>query len=226
MSNRSSLTPFPSDDLVHQMERLKFCKYLLKENVENPRFINSILFIDEETFKINDEHSINLCACIIGDYIIGPIPLPQPLTGETYKDFLEIVFITFEDKMKLVRFVMRDDCGCRCNDSDNNDYYNDPAVINYLNSKFPKDCIFLPTYSPDLNPLKVYLWKHLKTLVYGINDDQKEEHEKNINFWERIHKKFKEIQWSPGICQRVRDSMLRRATACINANGQNFDYFL
>ena len=225
MSNRSSLTPFPSDDLVHQMERLKFCKYLLKENAENPHFINSILFIDEETFKINDKY-LNLCACIIGDYIIGPFPLPKLLTGKTYKEFLESIFIKFENEMKLVRLVMLDDFGCSCNDPDDNDYYDNRTIINYLNSKFPKNCIFLPSFSPDLNPLKFYLWKHLKTLVYGINDDQKEESEKNLNFLERINNKFKEIQHSPGICQRVRDSMLRRATACINANGKNFDYFL
>ena len=260
MSNRSlSQSPPPppsplSKDFIRQQERLEFCKYFLKEHVENPSFINSILFIDETTFKLSDKYSINICVCIIGDYILGPCLLQRPLTEKTYKEFLESISVIHKNKLKLVRLVMRDDCGCRrCNDNNNDDnnnndddddddgfsdsqsyYYDSPTVIDYLNSKFPNNCIFFPRNSPDLNPLKFYLWKHLKMLVYQTDDEEEKEEEEeektigeiNFNFWERINNKFNEIQHFPGVCQRIRDSMLRRAYACIYADGGNFDYFL
>ena len=33
--------------------------------------------------------SINVCAGIVGDLLIGPVRLPQRLTGPTYREFLE-----------------------------------------------------------------------------------------------------------------------------------------
>lgn len=77
-----------------------------------------------------------------------------------------------------------------------------------------------PARSPDLNPLDFYLWGHVKQIVYSRPID-------NINdLRQRIEDGFNEIRNTPGICERVRGSLQRRAESCILAEGDHFEYLL
>ena len=77
-----------------------------------------------------------------------------------------------------------------------------------------------PPRSPDLNPLDFYLWGHLKALVYRtpIQDVQ--------SLRARIMAGCETIRNTPGIFQRIRDSIRRRVDACINADGGHFEHLL
>jgi hypothetical protein len=61
-----------------------------------------------------------------------------------------------------------------------------------------------PPSSPDLNPLNVYLWGHLKTLVYAAPVD---------------NDACQTIRNYPGILVQMPRSMMRRFEACIESHG-------
>ena len=77
-----------------------------------------------------------------------------------------------------------------------------------------------PPRSPDLNPLDFYLWENLKALVYRtpIQDVQ--------SLRARIMTGCETICNTPGIFQRMRDSIRGRVDACINADGGHFEHLL
>jgi hypothetical protein len=77
-----------------------------------------------------------------------------------------------------------------------------------------------PPRSPDLNPLDFFLWGYLKSLVYStaVNDA--------ATLRERIVDACQTIRTTPGILELVRNSMRRRAEACIQAGGGHFKHFM
>ena len=94
--------------------RVRFCQWCLKQCVRHPQFLWKILFTDEAMFtrdgifnfhnvhmwahanphtireaKHQTTFSINVWAGIVGNRLIGPVRLPERLTGPTYQEFLE-----------------------------------------------------------------------------------------------------------------------------------------
>jgi len=94
--------------------RVTFCQWCLEQCVRNPQFLWKLLFTDEAMFTRNgifnfhnvhiwaheNPHtiqearhqttfSINVWAGIVGDRLIGPVRLPERLTGPTHWEFLE-----------------------------------------------------------------------------------------------------------------------------------------
>ncbi|EZA50509.1 hypothetical protein X777_10702 [Ooceraea biroi] len=99
------------------------------------------------------------------------------------------------------------------------------AVRQFLNRKFANRWIgrgtqrpnhLWPARSPDLNPVDFFLWGQLKSLVYAT-PIQNEEDLRN-----RIIDGCERIRNTPGIFERVRQSMERRVEACIMAAGGHF----
>lgn len=77
-----------------------------------------------------------------------------------------------------------------------------------------------PPRSPDLNPIDFFLWGHLKSLVYitpVLNEG---------DLRIRIHQSCEIIRNSPGIFERVRQSMVRRTNACVEVGGGHFQQLL
>ena len=93
--------------------RLVFCQWFLRKCVEDPHFIENIVFTDEtdlkkngivnfhnthvwsdenlhviEEFRNQHQFCINIWAGIVGDRIKGPYVLPNRLTGAIYHQFL------------------------------------------------------------------------------------------------------------------------------------------
>jgi len=64
------------------------------------------------------------------------------------------------------------------------------------------------------------LWGHLKTIVHAtpVRDIQ--------DLRNRITTGCETIRCTPGIFERVRESMRRRVTACIQENGKHFQHLL
>ena len=77
-----------------------------------------------------------------------------------------------------------------------------------------------PPRSPDLNPLDFFLWEHLKSLVYTTPIENLHD------LRNRIVASRETIRNTPGIFERVRQSMGRRAEACIMGDGGHFRQLL
>jgi hypothetical protein len=77
-----------------------------------------------------------------------------------------------------------------------------------------------PPRSPDFNPLDFYLWGYLKILVYAAPVDKEE------TLHRRIVDACQTIRSCPGICERMRRSVMRRVEACTESHGDNFEHIL
>ncbi|EFN63884.1 hypothetical protein EAG_08086, partial [Camponotus floridanus] len=94
--------------------RIAFCQWFLQTLVQIPQLLSLILFTDEASFSRNairnfhnnhvwaeenphevcedrfqHQFSLNVWIGIVGDWLIGPIFLPERLTGTVYRNFLE-----------------------------------------------------------------------------------------------------------------------------------------
>ena len=77
-----------------------------------------------------------------------------------------------------------------------------------------------PPRSPDITPLDFYLWGHIKSLVYETEVTTCED------LWCRVQDSVENIRNTPGALECVRQSLLRRAAACIEQGGRNFEHLL
>jgi hypothetical protein len=77
-----------------------------------------------------------------------------------------------------------------------------------------------PARSSDLKQLDFYLWGHIKTIVYDTPVATVEVLRNRI-----IAACEKKLN-TPGIFERLRQSMRRRCEACIEAKGNHFQQFL
>jgi len=77
--------------------------------------------------------------------------------------------------------------------------------------------IYRTPQPPDLNPL--YFWDHLKSIVFNATKQCGQSARKDTKGCETIRR-------IPGIFERVRNSMLRRAVACVDVRGGHFKHFL
>ena len=248
--NKDKLHPFHHQKVqglepTDYAPRIQFCDWFLLQSNTVDQFSRFILFTDEATFaregpfNTHNTHtwahenpcaikqrahqvrfSVNVWAGIIGDHLIGPHLLPQTLNGAIYTQFLEETLPTLLEDVPLeVRRLMW--------------YMHDGAPAHFartsrdsLNVRFPNRWIgrsgpiHWPARSPDLNPMDFYLWGHLKELVYETEVQRREE------LWPRIVDGCNKIRHIPGIFERVRGNLMRRAQACINANGGHFEQLL
>jgi hypothetical protein len=77
-----------------------------------------------------------------------------------------------------------------------------------------------PPHSPHLNRLDFYLWGRLKSLVYAAPVDNEEA------LHHHIVVACQTTRNHPGICERMRWSMMRRVEACIESHGGHFEHLL
>jgi len=239
----------PVQDLLpHDPEaRLGFCRFVNRHREINVDFGNNILFTDEACFtrrgvtNFHNEHlyadenphaikvrhfqqefKINVWAGIIGNFIIGPVILPQRLTGQIYLDHLEntLPYLLHALPLQIRREMWFMHDGAPPHFS--------VAVRNYLNQQYPNKWIGRgndapvnwPPRSPDLNPLDYFLWGHLKSVVYKTPVDQEEQ------LWQRIQDAANALRADEEILQRVHFNFLRRVNHCMRVNGGHFEHLL
>lgn len=226
-------------------QRVDFCRWILTKERENNGFVAKVLFTDEATFTNNgmvnihnthtwavenphatttrghqERFAINVWAGILGDHLIGPFMLPLRLTGNVYTTFLQDNLpILLEDVSLVARaqmWFMHDGAPAhyaRCTRAFLNDMYPDK----WIGRGGPRAW---PPRSPDLTPLDFYLWGHLKNRVYTTQVNTRQE------LWRRVQEACREVRNTPGVFERVRQSLLRRAQACMNEGGRNFEHLL
>lgn len=211
----------------------------------NRVFISNILFTDEASFTrdgINNFHnrhvwaeenphavlasshqnrfSLNVWGGIFQDKLLGPVYLPGRLNGQIYLEFLSNTLPELLDDIPLehrqTMWYMHDGAPAHFS----------VGVRRHLNNQFGEQWIgrggpvAWPPRSPDLNPLDFYLWGHLKDAVYTTPVNTVVELE------ERIYAAFQQVRHNPGICERVRGSMLKRIEGCIEQNGSHIEHLL
>jgi hypothetical protein len=100
------------------------------------------------------------------------------------------------------------------------------AVREFLNKVFPEQWIgrggptAWPAPSTDFIPLHFYLWAHLQSTVCATEVSDVPD------LQQRVQNGFETIRTTPGIFQRVTQSLLRRETSCLENQGGHFEHFL
>ena len=227
--------------------RQVFSQWLLQKRTDDRDFLCKIIFTDEAFFtrdgifnfhnyhewsdenphaKFESRHqvrfSLNVWAGIVGSHILGPIFLPQRLTGQSYLHFLRNDFLdTLEDCPIAARrgyWFMHD--GAPAHFAVN--------VREHLDRCFPQKWIGRngpvnwPPRSPDLNPLDFCIWGYVKSLVYSG--------EKPIDTVEELRQKiimaFDEIKNKDQLCLNIRQSLTRRIQCCVEMRGGHIEHLL
>lgn len=225
--------------------RMQFCRRLIAECQENENFVNKVLWTDESTFSrtgifnSHNQHfwsvenprktretsfqlnfSVNVWAGIIDKHIIGPYFFSTTLNGNTYLNFLRNELNSLMDSVPL---STRRDMWFQ---QDGAPPHFATSVRTWLNNSFPRRWIgrcgeiAWPARSPDLNPLDFYFWGYLKTLVYQIPVNTREE------LKERILNAFNIIRSKPQQVKTSKSSLMRRCRLCIQTNGGHFEHLL
>lgn len=227
------------------LPRVDLCIWLRNRLIRTPDFLSHVLFTDEASFSrdaiinfhnnhiwaednpnaIIENHSqvqfsLNIWVGIIGDHLVGPCILPQRLTGEEYRRFLEYKLPELLEEVDLETrnrmWFMHDGAPAHFS----------LITRQFLDGKYPNRWIgragpqLWPPRSPDLNPLDYFLWGHLKSLVYRTPVQNIED------LRNRIFESCSIIKQTPGIFERVRQSMLRRIDVCIAVGGAHFQQLL
>lgn len=226
------------------IRRSQFCRFLLNSDIENERFLESILWTDESNFskegicnfhnlhewadkhenphwkkQVSFQHkfSVNVWAGVIGHRLIGPYFLPERLNGDSYLEFLQNALPELLEGVQFpddMQIVFQND-GC-------------PAhfrldVRQYLNDTFPNSWIGRggpipwPARSPDLTPLDFYVWGRAKELVYT------EEIVSRDHLIRKIREAFQLMQ-QDRLLHTTTTEVRRRARACIRNNGSHFEH--
>lgn len=224
--------------------RVRFCRFLLHTDVDDPDFLKSILWTDESQFSkegilnLHNLHhwsaknenprvkrhrsfqrrfSLNVWAGVIGDRVIGPHYLPERLNGENYLEFLLNDLPEMLVEVPIFnedRPIVFQHDGC-------------PAhwrliVREYLNNVFPNSWIgrdgpiSWPPRSPDLTPLDFYVWGRAKELVYATEVESQED------LRQRIEAAFVTIKDEFRL-NITTVQIRRRCHACIRNGGQHFE---
>lgn len=225
--------------------RIQFCEWYLQQCAENREFEMRVIFSDEASFSrdgifnyhnshvwafenpheiVEKRHqqtfSVNVWAGIIGDNLLGPVFLPNRLNGVNYLEFLqEQLPVLLEDVPLNVlqnHYFMHDGAPAHFS----------LIVRAHLNEVYGERWIgrggpvAWPARSPDLNSCDFFLWGYVKSLVYkGPIPDEETLRQRIITAFDTIRNNF-------GVFGRTRQSMRRRAEACILANGAHFEHFL
>ena len=180
--------------------RERFAQWFLDQEVEDANFAERVLFTDESTFSrdgifnyhnyhswhqnnphvIHESHrqhryTVNVWAGIVHNQLIGSYILPERLTGNVYKIFLEEVLPGLLDNVPLGirrRLWFQHD-GAPAHYALN--------VRRFLDQQFPNrwigrgGTVSWPPRSPDLTPLDFFVWGHMKSLIYATPVESEED---------------------------------------------------
>ncbi|XP_066582721.1 uncharacterized protein [Prorops nasuta] len=149
---------------------------------------------------------------------IGPCILPSRLTGDIYAEFLEN---QLPDLLEDVPLEIRQKMWFQ---HDGAAPHNAATAKGVLHRKFPGKWIGRggpipwPARSPDLNPLDFFFWVALKEKVYTGRHLMRDQEELAA----RLNVAITEI--TPEMVATVQANLLRRARACIDAEGGHMEH--
>ncbi|KAJ8936816.1 hypothetical protein NQ318_015283 [Aromia moschata] len=167
-------------------------------------------------FRDQRNFSVNVWCGIVGDVLIGPHILPDRLTGNGYLNFLQQVLPNLLEEVPLG--ILRQMWYLH----DGTPPHFARQVRDFLNVEYPNRwiCRNGPIHWPARTPCDFYLWGHMKQLVYSEPVNSIED------LTARIRAAAETIREDPTVFGRVRASLERRARACIDNNGLQFQHLL
>jgi len=235
-------TPVQGLEEGDPVRRTNFCRYILNADIEDAKFLRSILWTDESKFSregitnfhnlhywsANNPHmkkqtsfqrkfSVNVWAAVIGRVLIGPFILPDNLNGDRYLEFLINTLPDILDEVPLdVRgqIIYQND-GCPA--------HTRITVRDFLNDQFPERWIgrngpiLWPARSPDLTPLDYHVWGRMKELVYTEEIRDRNHLIQNINRAAEIMKADMRL----GV---TTTEFRRRCRHCVRNGGSHFEH--
>lgn len=223
--------------------RLAFCRSFLNLVAEDPHFCSKVLWTDESYFTrrgvvnfhnmhqwaINNPHAIrprnfqvefgvNVWMGVVGDFVLGPIILPNRLNGQSFLQFLnnELLDAMDDIPLHLRREIYFQLDGCPAH------YFR--GVRNWLNTNYPNRWIgrggpmAWPPRSPDITPLDFFVWGYIKSQVYATPVASREDLIQRI---ENVSRTITQDHLS-----NMRQSITRRCQLCIAQNGHEFEQLL
>lgn len=230
--------------------RSNFCEWYLQRCQQEEVFPFTILFSDEATFgrdgifntknnvEWSDENphstygsghqvqfSVNVWLGVVGDELIGPYLLPARLNSENYLIFLQEVLPGLLENVPLPirrEMIFQQDGAPAHFGRFVRAHLNETFPLRWIGRAAANDLVLArwPARSPDLNPLDFCLWGWMKALVYETPVDLEED------LIARILAAALVIQETPEIFANIRESMHKRCTTCIQANGAHFEQLL
>lgn len=218
--------------------RMELCNWLLDQE---PNLLRKVLWTDEACFtrdgffnmhnshywSVENPHvvrergyqhrfAVNVWAGILGEHQIGPLILPHRLNGDS---FLNLLRNDLPNLMENIPLASRQDMWIQLDGAP--PHFARP-VRNWLNNHYPNRWIgrggpvTWAARSPDLNPLDFFYWGYVKSIVYETPPETEQELRDSIVV--AAH------SITPNLLSRVQQNVLRRAEACLLANGGNFEH--
>ncbi|KAL6417052.1 hypothetical protein ACFW04_013025 [Cataglyphis niger] len=205
-----------------------FCENFLRNIDREPRYFSRVIFSDESLFTqkgIFNVHNMHFWSeenprvtRLRNFQTLGPVILPDVLTGRTYVDFLTENLPDFLEDVPLFernKIVFQQDGAGP---------HNARIVTNYLNEHFPGRWmgrygpIRWPARSPDLNPLDFFLWGYCKEVIYKMLPKDIEE----------LETRLRHAIWNVDeeIMENVKINLLKRMRACVRMDGGHFEHLV
>jgi hypothetical protein len=162
--------------------------------------------------------SVSVWARIVGDIVVGPCLLPDRLTAQRYRDFLETVLAGLLEDVPL---AVSQRLWFQHNGAQT--HYGDD-VRQWLNATYPGRWIgrggpiAWPPWSPDLTPINFFLWGHLKEQVYAVPPRTIED------LAAKLQAAMTTVD--ANMLRRVRENAVRSTAACLEMNGGRFEHLL
>lgn len=225
--------------------RMECSRWFLNKDIEDPSFLEKILFTDESSFSregifnhrtshvwavdnpnatvirgYQERFAVNVWAGIIGDRLIGPYIFPNRLNAPVYLVFLRDIL---PELLEDVPLHIRRDMWFQ-HDGAPAHFGND--VRGYLNMTFERRWVgrggpvHWPARSPDLTPLDFFLWGQMNELVYSTPV------ESEMDLVGRIAEAAARIQEDVNVFERVRRSLIERCRLCNRVQGRHFEQLL
>lgn len=221
--------------------RLQFCEWIKTHRC----IVSRILFTDEATFtrdgvnntrnfhqwsdenphattdnKFQRRFSVNVWCGIVDDELIGPFILENRLVAETYMEFLRNeLFTSLENTPLLTRMNMYFQ-------HDGAPPHTAHRVREFLNEHFAGKLIGAggvinwPPRSPDLTPLDYCIWGWMKSEVYKVKVNTRDE------LITRIFDAAALIKEKKDVLATATQNIRKRVKKCIDCNGGIFEPYL
>lgn len=235
-----SVQELHNDDCDRRME---FCDWILERRQQQPEFEKHIFFSDEATFYLNgtvnrqnyrywsdtnpcwaedrrtqNNPKVNVWCGIYNSQVIGPVFIEGNLNGVRYLDLLRQHLEPFLDNLPLNErwsFYFQQDGAPPHFTLPVREYLSQLLPRHWIGRRGP---IEWPPRSPDLTPLDVFLWGHLKSKVYVTKPSTVEELQINIQ---------REIRGiTPNILKNVRTNFMKRVHCCRLQQGHQFEHLM
>lgn len=221
--------------------RLQFCQWIN----DNHGILSRLLFTDEATFTrdgINNTRnshqwseenphatvdtnfqyrfSVNVWCGMIDYQLIGPFVLENRLTGQSYLEFLQNEFFPLLEEVPLSKrmdMFFQHDGAPPHSTRHVTEFLNEHFAGKWLGRRGP---VNWPPRSPDLTPLDYCLWGWMKSEVYKLKVNTRDE------LVARILNTAALIKEREDVLRRATQDLWKRVTKCIDFNGGIFEHSL